>query len=172
MDSNPICDKCAYKIIAGKNHNVPSLGNINCGSFIILPNTGFDRDLSKSESVQMINEAHRQLYGVDVWERYYITALVRCPTDKTFPINSDIYMRCYEHLRKDLLEGKPRKFMMFGQAAAKLLGIYPNRNRQIVREPIGSISIVNYNPAIIRYEGMKDVFVRKLIDGFQLLYNL
>lgn len=172
MEDNSICDNCAYKIIAGKNHNIPSLGNVDCGSFIILPNTGFDRDLTKSESVKMINEVHRNLYGVDVWERYYITALARCPTDKTFPINSDIYLKCYEHLKKDLLTGKPKKFIMFGQAAAKLLGIYPNRYRQIVSEPIGSISVVNYNPAIIRYENMKELFVTKLIDGFQVLYNL
>lgn len=163
-----ICEHCAYRIINEKYHCVKSIGNRFSDKIIVLPYIEAGaKNIIGSKAFQAISNLYKDLFDRDILDDYYITCLTKCPANLKYPFQRNIIDTCYAYIYQEFIKYSFNKCIFVGNAASYLANIFPRKEIVLYVRPVNIKVFAIYNPYVIRYDNMKDLFMLQLSSIFK-----
>ena len=124
------CTNCAYRIVVEKRYRcIQGIGNRYNKRIIVLPSLKYkNKTIEDNTTYTFLNELYNRFYGKALATDYYITAFIKCPCDRNYPINRDILKQCVNYFIEEMNANDYNKIILLGNTGEYLIDKKPNNS--------------------------------------------
>lgn len=170
-----ICDNCALRLINEKAYNLQGVGNPLYGNVIIIPNADYKAYRKKQLMFgDYVKEINASIPSTGELEDIYITPLLHCKVDKTYPVNDDIILNCSKILAYEFKKYNFKRVLILGSAVEKLMRLDLSKfaGKTLFYKQKGIYCTLSYSP-LIKYSNISlyNLFKQHLSKWYEDVTN-
>lgn len=124
-----VCSSCPSRLYCKNLNDFIKLGltDINAPNMIIVPSYNTEKE-DEWNPIKLLDGIHRQVFGISVLNKYYITRAVKCNTRDEYAVNVSSIPYCFNILQWEIFKINPIKIIVIGcdAIAEHILKIRPD----------------------------------------------